>query len=799
MNEFTKDLRYSLRLMLRQPGPAAFAVLALGLGIGLVAAVYSVVWGTLLRGLPYEGAERLMRVGAVAPGSPDAMKPVPLEMFRFLRESQSSFEDLVAWLPLAVSVGNLELYPEQVNGAFVTGNIFDLLGAEPVLGRRFAPEEDEGAAVVMIGERLWQQQLGGTSDVLGRVITIYGEPKTVIGVMSAEFRFPYNQELWVPLDPEVVNGAPWLQVFGRLRQDASRTGAAVEMTTLAGRWALSADSDLGIEVEPYEITYHDPQVRRSLELALGAVVALLLIACANVMNLLLGLGASRTRELTVRVALGASRWQVVRLLFADSLLLALGGAGLGLGVARLGIKLYEILGQAPGPYWIDIRLDGQVFAMVAAMTVGASLLVGLGPALWVSSPRTRQLSGLRSSAQASGRNESRFRRALVVGQFALSTGLLMASGLMIGKASELAERFRHVRQDEIQVMRLGTYGTALAGDAVATRAFYQELGTLVSGLPEVESSALATSWPGGGSNMHPFELDGQDSREPDALPGVHWISISPGFFDVFHLGAVSGRGFEATDRQDSEPVALLSQSFASRHGGGADVVGRRLRLIFDPDRREASTWRTIVGVVPDLIGSGGESEPVSVYLPVAQTARADMMVVLKPRPRAHNLEQKLRQIVQAAAPEVPVYFVRPLEELLGSQLRNPFTTKVLFTVFATVALLLASIGLYGVMALSVGRRSREFGLRIALGALPGNLLRQVLGRGLKQLIAGAVLGLVSAGWLGKVLSSLYQVEAFSLPIAGSVLVTLLVAGLAASYYPARKAAGAEPTSVLRHD
>ncbi|MEE8526551.1 MAG: ADOP family duplicated permease [Thermoanaerobaculia bacterium] len=785
-----KDLRYGFRRLRQRPGPTLLAIIALGLGIGLVTAMFGIVWGTLLRGLPFADSDRLVRIEILGADGTGQARPVPYETFVALRQEQTSFKDLAGWLPLAVSVGGLDLYPEQVNGALVSANLFELLGAKPILGRTFAAGEDQ---VVVVGERLWRQQLGGTAEVLGRTITVYGEPKTVIGVLPEDLRVPYNHELWVPLDRANAERSPWLQVFGRLRPGTTRERARAELAILAGDMG-----DQRIELQPFADAYHDPKVRRSLLLALMAVTGVLLVACANVAGLLLAQGAGRGQELAVRTALGASRLALTRQLLAESALLAAGGGLVGVVLARLGIDLYLALGLPPGPFWVDVRLDGTVLAFTAAITVGTALLAGLVPAWRTSVRGLEQALRNRTRSATADAGSGRLHRALVIAQLALATALLTATGLMIDAVLGIEAQYRQVRHQNAWVVRLATYGTSLEDDPQGRAAFYAELSRRLDAMPDVAAAALATSWPGGGSRQAHVEAGGPEPDEVDALPTAGWISIDPGYFEVFGQQLIAGRDFDATDRLGSEPVVLVSRSFAEKHFGGR-ATGRRLRLVTESERREELPWRTVVGVAPDLIGESRAEQRVDVYMPLAQTSHHSLQLVLRVRPGASGLENKVRRQVQAASAEVPVYFVKPLEELLGGELRNPTSMRTLFSVFGAASLLLAGIGLYGVLSLAVRRRTRELGLRLALGALPADLRRLLLRQGFGQLLIGAAAGLLGAAWLARLLAAVYGVEPWNARVAAAVLATLLAAGALACWLPARRAMRLEPGEALRHE
>lgn len=783
-------LRHGLRRLWRYPAHSALAVWTLGLGIGLTTAMYAIVDGTFLRGLPFADADRIVLCQRMAA---DGRTPVPLHVrdFLALREGQTSFDVLTAWVGYRLNLSGGGVAAEPLNAGYATADLFRLTGAQPALGRAIQPEDERPGAprVVLLSDDLWHQRFGGDPGVIGKSVRVSGDPATIIGVMPPRFRFPLNQYFWLPLRlDEAERDQDSLQVIGRLRAGVSLERAAAEMRTLGDRLPVRDRRAEGprVRVSPFLEGYVDQELRSRHWLMLGAVFGVLLIACVNVAHLLLVRAVERTPEIAVRSALGAGRRSVAWELLAESLVLAAAGGIVGLGVARAALALHRhLLGDEIPSFWVDVRLDARIFLFACGLSLLAGVLAGLVPAFqaWRSDPgeilkdRSRGATGLRLG---------RFGRALAVAEIALSCGLLIPTGLTVESLVRLARLDPGFPVDEVLTAQISIYGTGHDEEA-ALRRYYGELKGRVASLPGARAVAFASSLPiGGRSRGADFVAEG--SRLPPVA--ARRASVSPEYFGIFGLRPLEGRIFAAGDG----PVTVVSRGFAERAFPGESAVGRRIH-----DSAKAP-WVTIVGVVPDLsMGGFGEGEsPEEVYLSWDQDPFPSGCLVVRTAVSPTALAAAIRRQAVAVDPEVPVWAFETMRERIGDR-AEPFTRAgALFGLFGAVGLFLAALGLYGVMSFAVARRTREIGVRLALGARAADVRRLVLRAGLIQIARGTVLGIGLAAALSRLLAaSLYQVKPWD-PLAFLLApLVLAAAGLLACLLPARRAARVDPMESLR--
>jgi putative ABC transport system permease protein len=809
----------TLRALARSPSTAVVAVAALGLGIGLTATLFSAVEGVFLRGLPFADADRLVEIHAhdLARGI-ERMPPRPEDVAAWEREAKS-FSDLAAWQGVGMTVSGGEAVAERYNGSWITPGLFDLLGAAPLLGRDLrAADGREGAEpVVVVSHRLWRQQLGGEPAALGRALRLHGRPVTVVGVMPEGLRFPLNQDFWLPLDLDSAAGPRrWgstrlygLQVVGRLAAGVSLAQARAEMATLAAALAgegPEARRGVGVSVEPYVEAYTDPAVRGNLLALLGAVFAVLLVACANVATLLLARGAERAGELAVRQALGAGRRHLAGQVLGEAALLAAGGGLLGVLVAAAGSRLLQRLLQAELlSFWIDVRLDGRVLLFTLGLTLVACLAAGLAPALRLARADLRRaLPGAPGGTAGPGRG--RLVRALVVAEVAACSALLAAAGLT-GK-SVVRLRAVEVGFETDGLLAAGaSLSSASYPDTDSRRAFADRLLDRLTALPGAAGAALTSALPlDRRYGETAVEVEG---AAPDAAPpAVRRAAVTPGYFHLLGVGPLAGREIETADRLQAPPVAVVEESFARRVLGGGDPLGRRLR--FSPDE----PWRTVVGVVPDLgsdrlpeeprgflpivQGPAQGEPPAAVFLPFAQDPAPWATLVVRAIGDPRALIPSLRREVAALDPDLALVGVATVDDEIADATWDYRLFSRVLAVFAAAALLLAALGLYGVVAFAVERRTREVGLRLALGSDRGGVLRLILGAGLAQVAAGLAVGLALGLLLARALRGLlFEVEPWDPAVLAAVTAVLLAAGLAATWLPARRAAAVEPATALR--
>ncbi|HEX5724340.1 MAG TPA: ABC transporter permease [Longimicrobiaceae bacterium] len=805
MPSLLKDLRYGARKFSRNPGFTAVSVLTMALGIGLTTMMFSIVNGAILKGLPFAESGRLMHLERNNLSQDITSMEVTLHDFPEWRQQQRSFEDIAGFYTGTVNVSGTER-AERYDGAFITANAFRILRVQPLLGRTFREGEDQpGAApTILLGYRVWQDRYSGDRGIIGKTVRANGEEAEVIGVMPEGFEFPISQDLWVPLReelPERRGEGVTLEVFGRLRDGVSLDQAQVQMGSIARRLAAEypeSNEGVGAVVKPYTEEYIDEEPRLLLFTMLGAVFGVLLIACANVANLLLGQAAVRSKEVGIRTALGASRGRIVMQFLTEPLVLAALGATFGLGLAWAGIRSFNAaIESTQPPFWIDIGLDPPVLAFTVGITLLATLLSGLLPALRASGGNVTEVLKDESRGSSSFRG-GRLSAVLVVVEIALSVGLLAAAGLMIKSVTNLRNVDMGFRPEQVFTARVGLPESEYPDSAAQVRFFDQLQGRLAAS-PDLAAVALSSALPGIGSGGDRVAIEGKAYADERAYPDAHTIVAGPGSFDAFGVKLRQGRDFGAQDREGSLPVTIVNESFARTHFGQESPLGRRIRL-GGPETEQP--WLTIVGVAPDMFADGLENEePEAVYLPYTQSPQRFMSVVARPRAgEPGGLTAPVRDLVAGLDPDLPIYFV---DTLAGRLSQATWFYKVFGTIFMVmgfVALFLASIGLYGVMAFSVSRRTREMGVRMALGAQAGDVRRLILRQGLKQLAIGVVLGLLLAFGLGSLLRIiLFQVSPAD-PVTFVSIVTVLVGtGVLACLIPARRATRVDPMVALRYE
>ena len=807
MKTLLQDLRYGLRVLWKTPGFTAVAVLALALGIGANTAIFSVVNGVLLRPLPFAEPERLVMVW---------MDNRVLE----LREDLGSYPNYVSWRDESQAFEHLAAFsnanptltteggePERLQGVNATANFFNVLRAQPIAGRAFTVEEEaEGQdAVVVIGHGLWQRRFGGEPGIVGRQITLNGRSRTVIGIMPQGFRFPGEADVWVPLAPPArmreQRQAFWLSMVGRLKPGATVERAQTELSAIAARLEQQfPDSNQGFGA--YVVSLHQQvvgRVRPALWVLLGAVGFVLLIACANVANLLLARAAARGREIAIRRALGAGRARLIRQFLTESVLLSLMGGALGLLLAIWGTDMLIALSPSDLPRLDQVGIDGWVLLWTVGISVGTGLAFGLAPALQASRGDLNEplKEGGRSGSE--GGRGRRVRDALVVAEVALALVLLAGAGLMVKSFLRLQEVDLGFNPERVLTMRAQLSGVNYRESPRAV-AFYEQLIERVEALPGVQSAAAAgTVFLSSTPNSSWFSIEGRPAPPPNERVEVPIDPITPNYFQAMGVPLLRGRAFTAQDREGVPEVTIVNETFARRFFPGEDPSGRRIK--YGPPESEGP-WITIVGVVGDTRRTGFDAAVrPETYLPHAQApARGMMLVVRSAAADPSGLTNAVRGAVASLDREVPVFQVRTMDELLSGMMAQRRLNMLLLAIFAGVALLLAAVGIFGVMNYSVSQRTHELGLRMALGAQARNILGMVVRQGMTLVLLGLGLGLAGALALTRLMSSLlYGVSATDpLTFAGISLLLAAVA-LLACYVPARRATKVDPIVALRYE
>ena len=806
MSTLWQDLRYGMRVLLKQRGFTLVAALALALGIGANTAIFSVVNAVLLRPLPFPEPGRLLVVWTDhrARGGPEVEWASP-EEFEDWRGQNSVFERMAGytgWGPTLTGQGE----PEQLSGAAVSADMFPLFGVEPALGRGFLPEEDRRGAerVVVLGHGLWQRRFGADPGVIGRVITLGGEGHTVVGVMPAGFKSPLQPraELWRTLRPALGpgcgRGCIVLRVVARLRPGVPLERARAEMSTIARRLeAQYPDSQKGVGVAL--VPLHDQLVRGvrpALLVLLVTVGLVLLISCANVASLTLAQATARAREVAVRLALGAGRGRVARQLLTESLLLALVGAAAGLLLAFWMVDLLKAFSPPGTPRLDEVRIDARVLGFTLVIGLVTGLVFGLVPALQTSKPHLNQALKEGGKGTSAGARSRRLRQTIVVAEVALALTLLVGAGLLLKSFVRLQRVDPGFNSRGILTATIGLPRTGYPERRQIT-AFYGQLIERLKALPGVQAAGAVSDLPlGGGASDVSFVVQGRPLPPPGQRPAAWYNSVTTDYFRTMGVRLLRGREFGERDSEQAPRAVIISETMARRFFPDEDPIGKRL------GNGEDDNWREIVGVVADVrhFGLDAEARP-TMYFPDRQAPSRGMSLVVRAGggdPLA--LAGAVRGAVLALDPNLAVAGLGTLDALVSDSIATPRFVLLLIGAFAGVALLLAAVGIYGVMAYAVGERTHEIGVRMALGAQPGDVLRLVVGQGMTLVVAGVGLGLVGAFALTRLMATLlFQVSATDPLIFASVPAVLAGVALLACYLPARRATRVDPLVALRYE
>jgi putative ABC transport system permease protein len=813
------DLRYALRSLRQRPGFTALTVLTLALGIGATSAIFSVVNGVLLRPLPYDRPEDVAIVHTRLDGV--AGRELSLPEFFDLREQSRSFSRIAAF-----SNGSLTLTgsgtPERLPAGYLTADALPLLGVSPVRGRAFAAEEDLPGhpPVVLLSDGLWRRRFGSDPEIVGRTLILDDVPTTVLGVMPPGFQLPSHyagpgMELWtlMQLDPAVdrtERGWHWLTVMGRLRPGVSIEAAGRETAALTAamlqRYPNEYDADFTGSVAPAtDVLVGD--IRPVVLVLMGAVALLLLIACANVASLLLARAEARQREIAVRAALGARGGRIVRQLLTESAVLAVAGGVVGLLLAMWGVR--GLIAAAPQtlPRLETIGMDGWVLAFTAMVTLTTGMLFGLAPALQAARPDLAGALSEGSRGGSAGLGRQRFRRGLVVAQIALALILVAGAGLLIQSFARMRGVDPGFVPERLLTARVELSPVRYESNE-KIRAFYQRLVQRLEALPGVRSAAVVKALP-----MMQLELgDWSFVREglhssppkPSEWTMAYWQTMSPGYFETMQIPVLQGRGVEATDRVGAPGVALVNRTLARQVWPDGDAVGQRILM---GGGATDSIWRTIVGIVGDVHHRGLDAEPrPEIYLPYDQfpagtgTPQRTLRIVLRTEGDPVELTGALRRAVFELDPDLPATEIQTMEQALGDWAAERRLTMLLVGGFALLALLLGAVGVYGVMAHLVVQRTREIGIRMALGAVPREILRLVLSQGAWLAALGIAAGLAGALAATRLLSSLLFGVGPTDPATFAATATALAAVAAlASLLPALRALRTDPVEALRSE
>jgi putative ABC transport system permease protein len=800
-----QDIRFSLRLLARQPGVVLIAVLTLALGIGAITAIYSVMMTVLVQPLPYKDAERLVwltNVNASLGGTPTFLNPEDILDFR---EQAQSFAQIASWgtAPENLSSGS---NPERVESIYVTANFFQTLGITPLLGHDFAANEDsETSGSFIISYGLWQRQFGGDPAVIGRKIVLGGHreaPGTIIGVLPPEMNFPLRVDLFSAYHYERSNergGSHNDRTIARLKPGVTVAQAQAEISAIAARQALQfPDTNKGWDVQVIPFRAHlFGSANTAIPLLFGAALFVLLIAWTNVANLQLTRAAARQKEIAVRLALGAGRWRIVRQLLTESLLLAGGGAALGILLAFVGIKAVRALGPDSLVRLQEVTLDARALVFTLVISILTGIAFGLVPAWQISRP------DLNTALKESGRDgmsslqNRRFHTAFVVAQFALALMLLSGAGLLIRSFWKLQQTSPGFQSE--QILAAGVSLNKHEYTPARLIQHYQQEVARLHQLPGVEAAAAISHVPFGGRTFQlNFKLDGQAATSEKNLPLADYRVVTPSLFETLRIPLQQGRALTEQDTTESPVVYLVNEAFARTYSPDRSIIGQRVRLVHHDEMPGE-----VVGVVGNIKHRNVEADAFpAIYISYLQCQTHPqfpiMHFLVRTRLSPETLAASVRHELSASDPNQVVFYVRLLNEFVTDATAQRRFSMSLLALFALLALLLAALGIYGVMSYAVTRRTRELGVRIALGAQARDVLQLIVGAGLKMALLGLAFGLAGSLLVARVLAGLlFGVGASDPATFISVTLLLLLVALLACWIPARRATRVDPLIALR--
>ena len=809
-----QDLRFAVRLILKERWFSLVAITALALGIGVNATVFTLVNAVLIRGLPFKDSQNLYML-SWQPKRGNGRANMSYAELKDWREQTRVFSSISAWSNANMNISDDRGLPEQARGAYLTANAFSVIGQPLLLGRDFGPEDERRGTdlAVIVGYRIWRNRYAGDPDVVGKLTRVNGQPAVIVGVMPEGMQFPQNTDIWavfVPNEEQEHRTSRGLAVFGRVRAGVGRREAQTEMTTIAGRLIGQYPQDYeelsGANLETFIERFNGGPIRAVFLSMMGAVGFVLLIACANVANLLLARSAARAREVAVRIAMGATRWRIVRQLLIESVLLGAIGGLLGLGMAVFGVRAFDAAVVDSGkPYWIDFSMDYVVFGFLAAVCVLTGVLFGIAPALHVSRTNVSGVLKEGGRGNAGGRRMRWLTGTMVIVEVALTIVLLVGAGLMVRSFLNLYTFDIGIRTERLMAMQLQLSGEKYRTPE-ARRAFYERLEPRLSSIPGTEGIAMTTAVPPFGSGRRPLEVDGRPAPKIDDAPSVGVVTISPSFFDVAGVSIVRGRGFTDADGGPGSETVIINAQMAAEQFNGEDPLGKRIRFMQGPPPAgqpapAPPVWRTIVGISPSIRHSSPQdagSQPV-VYVPYRQDAPGFALVMVRSALPPSSVMDGVRREVAAVDPDQPVFNLRTIDHMLQQQMWPYRVFGSLFALFAFIGLLLSAVGLYAVVAYSVTQRTQEIGVRMALGAQGGQVTWMILRRGLVQLAIGLALGLFGGYFAGRALPSQILVRTTSTDPLTFAAISILLSAVAitACLVPARRAMRVDPLVALR--
>jgi putative ABC transport system permease protein len=800
METLLQDLRYSLRTLFKNPAFTWVAVIALALGIGANTAIFSVVNAVLLRPLPFERSDRLVMVWEKRLQLGRIRNTVSPPDFSDWRAQNQVFEDMAAYIGQGFNLGSTA-EPERIQGASVSPSLFSVLRAKPRLGRTFEPEEDKPGSnsVAIISNALWQRSFASDPDIVSKTIKLNDKPYTVVGVMPADFVFPNRRsEIWAPLtlSPEDAanRGGHNLTVVARLKDGVTLQRAQSDMNTIAGQLEQQYQVNTGHGVNVFSL-YEEvvADARPALLILLGAVAFVLLIACANVANLLFARSAVRQKEIAIRTALGASRGRLVRQLLTESVVLSIAGGAVGLLLGVWGLGALLAIGENSIPRVMEIKLDVWVLGFSLLISVVTGLLFGLLPALQASKPDLNDTLKEGSRSSSGGIRSNRTRSLFVIGEVAVCLVLLIGAGLMIKSFARLLNVSPGFNPENVLTMNIALSGSRYR-DAAGVSNFYQQALERLKSLPGIKSSAVVTALPmAGGFGSRYFGIEGRPPQPPGQGFNANTNVATPGYFTTMNIPLLDGRDFDARDVKGAPDVVIINQEAVRRYWPDENPIGQRITV-------EQRT-RTIVGVVGDVKQSGLDIETrPEMFFPYYQLPVPFGAFVVRTTGDPVGTISSVRGAMQEIDRDLPLYGIKTVNDVIAESVAPNRLNMLLLGVFAGLALVLAAVGLYGVVSYSVSQRTREIGIRIALGASHKSVLRLVVGQGMLLALIGVAIGVIASLFLTKLMATLL----FGVSVTDTitfVAISLLLIGVTtiASVVPARRAMKVDPMVALRYE
>jgi putative ABC transport system permease protein len=800
MDTLIQDIRYAVRMMLKRPSFPILAVLTLALGIGATTAIFSVINSVLFKPLPYPEHSRLVKVWEKRPALNRIRNSVSAPDFVDWKAQNTVFEDMAAYTWADVVLGGSEV-PQRIIAARISPNLFSTLGVQPQRGRLFQAEEEQIGKhrVVLISDGLWKRQFASDPNIIDREITLNGSAWTIVGVMPARFAFPDSDvEIWIPLTfsdgDRAARGSHYLEVIARLNPDITIEQAQQNMDDIAGTLESQYQVNTGHGVNVFSL-YDEAvgEIETTLWILFGAVLFVLLIGCANVANLLLARAASRQSEISVRTALGAGRWRIVRQLITESLLLSIIGGLLGVLLAMWGVDFLLSVSPDSIPRNQEIGLDWAALGFTLLISVATGIIFGVVPALQASKPNLNESLKEGSRTTGGSLRRNRVRSFFVIAEVAICLVLLVGAGLMIRSFIRLINVNPGFNPENVLTIRFSPGRKYDTTQKVSS--YFKDTMARISAVPDVVSTGAVLSLPlSGGAGSRYFGIEGRPPQPAGQGFNANLNFAAPGYFTTMGIPLLSGRDFSDSDAEGSDSVAIVNQEMVRMFWPDEEPLGQRIRVGDGP-------WRRIVGVVGNLKYKAMDADTrQEMYWPFYQTGAGSGAFVVRTRSDPQETASGIRNAILEVERDQPLYEIRTMEELLSESVSGRWLNTLLLGVFGGEALILAVVGLYGVMSYSVAQRTRELGIRTALGATSRDVARLIVGQGMRMAAVGVAIGIGGAFGLTRLMSSLlFDIKAFD-PLTIAAIALLLVAvAFVACWVPARRAAKVDPMIALRYE